>query len=303
MIRRLEFYVVELTIFAMPVLAAMANGATPRWPVVAEGMVMYFVLYSLGDMVNCMADRDLDSVYKTRLSRAAYRVGARRIGWIVAVETVAGVALAVHLSVVTGRWAILALVLAGVFLGLEYSLGPVHFKRRGLGHLACLWLLLYFLPVVCAGLLVAPFSMANLVLAASYATAGMGIILVNTSEDLVEDRAAGVRTTTVALGLVTTVRLAAVMVAIGGTVLCAYWAVTSVQRHVPPLGFAGVAALAAVCGAVLVRLVLLARRVRQLGADETAAMGLVKAAGRLVPIAATAVGWAGVGCALITVTT
>src|SRR5437588_72765 len=83
---------------------------------------------------------------------------------------------------------ILLLLAAGIFLGLQYSLGPIKFKGRGVGHLVCLWLLLYFLPMLYAALLIANILSASLViLAAAYATVEMGIILINTSEDFPED--------------------------------------------------------------------------------------------------------------------
>jgi 4-hydroxybenzoate polyprenyltransferase len=300
-IRRLEFYVVELTIFSIPLLVAARSLSALYSGTVLEGLVMYFVLYAVGDMANCMADRDLDATYKTRLSRAVYRIGPGKVAALVAVETIVGLGLAVHLSIVTGRWLILTLVVIGVFLGLEYSLGPVHFKRRGLGHLACLWLLLYFLPMLCAGLLVAGPSASVLAVAAAYATVEMGVILINTSEDMIEDRAAGIRTTTVALGLNRTIRLAATMVLIGGAGFCAFWLADYDSNHVRPVGYLAVLVLAVTCGIVGERLVRLAAEVRA-ARSEDAAMRLVKAHGRLVPVAATLLGWVGVGCALVSLT-
>jgi 4-hydroxybenzoate polyprenyltransferase len=298
-IRRLEFYVVELTIFTMPLLLVANSFRDLGSATVLEGLAMYFVLYALGDMVNCLADRDLDREYKQRLSRAVYRLGVPAVTALVVAETALGIGLAIHLSATTGRWAILGLVLVGVFLGLQYSLRPLHLKSRGIGHLICLWLLLYFLPMLCAALLLEDrLGAAVIALAAAYATAEMGIILVNTSEDLPEDRAAGVRTTTVALGLPGTLRLATLMAALGGAALCALWAVTFAQRDVAPAGYLTVLALAVTCVLVCLRLGALARAARA-DPDETAAVKLVKAHGALVPVAATAVGWVSVICGVI----
>lgn len=300
-IRRLEFYVVELTIFTMPVLVAARSLGALGSRTVLEGLIMYFVLYSVGDMVNCVADRELDVVYKTRLSRAVYRIGPGRVVMLVTAETIAGLGLAVHLSVITGRWLILALAVTGVFLGMGYSLGPVHFKSRGLGHLACLWLLLYFIPMVCAGLLVAGPSLTVLALAAMFATVEMGVILVNTSEDMPEDRAAGIRTTTVALGLRRTIRLAAAMVVVGGSGFCAFWLAVYAANHVRPAGYLAILALAATCAGAGWWLIRLAAGVTARPAED-AAMRLVRASGRLVPAAATLLGWVGVACAVFSLT-
>ncbi|HEX2085717.1 MAG TPA: UbiA family prenyltransferase [Solirubrobacteraceae bacterium] len=297
-IRRMEFYVVELTIFAMPVLVvATSTGDLTRWTVL-EGLAMFFALYTLGDVINCLADRDLDAVYKTRLSRAVYRIGVRRVTAVVIGSTVVGVALAVHLAAATGRWLILGLVVVGVFLGIEYSVRPLYFKGRGIWHLVCLWLLLYFLPMLCASLLVVDALTAEVtVLAAAYATVEMGIILINTSEDLPEDRTAGIRTTTVALGLVPTLWLACAMVAVGGAAFCASWLHLDAQHGVAPLGYLAVGALALVCATVLARLLALARAAAHAG--EQAAIRMVKANGPLVPVAATLVGWMGVLCGVV----
>ena len=298
-IRRLEFYVVELTIFTIPLLVVATSAQELTSPTVIEGLVMYFVLYAVGDMINCLADRDLDATYKTRLSRAVYRIGVRRVSALIVACCVVGVALAIHLALETGRWPIVGLVLVGVFLGVEYSIGPLHLKGSGLGHLICLWLLLYFLPMLCASLLIADAIGGTVViLAAAYATVEMGIILVNTSEDFLEDRAAGIRTTTVALGLTRTLRLATAMVGAGGIAFIATWAVLDAQHDVQPVGWLAVALLSLVWVAVMARMVVLTRTVRH-AEDESFAVSVVKAHGSLVPIAATLVGWAGVICGVV----
>ena len=223
-VRRMEFYVVELTIFSMPVLVAARTIQDIFNLVVLEGLILFFIIYAMGDIINCLVDRDLDATYKTRLSNAVFGLGVENVRNIVIVSGILSLVLAVHLSLVTGRWGILALVLIGMFLGIQYSMGPFFFKSRGILHLVCLWLLLYFLPMLCSSLFVQDaITMQIVALAAAYATVEMGIILVNTSEDLPEDRAMGVRTTTVALGLPRTIMLATGMVIVGGIGFIAFW--------------------------------------------------------------------------------
>jgi 4-hydroxybenzoate polyprenyltransferase len=300
-VRRLEFYVVELTIFGIPLLVVSSDFDDVLQPVVLEGLLMFFVLYSVGDMVNCLADRELDKVYKSRLSRAVYRIGPRRLGWLVGCQAVLGLSLAVHLSVTTGRFAILLLVIVGLFLGLGYSLRPLQFKGRGLGHLVCLWLLLYFIPMVCASLLLGELRLKVVVVAATYATVEMGIILVNTSEDFLEDRAAGIRTTTVRLGLPGTLKLATAMVGVGGAGFAAFWFKSFRDADVVLWGYLVVLLLGVVCATILIRLIWLTHEVMCAIESESAAVEIVKSHGPMVPVAATAVGWVGVGCALIAV--
>jgi 4-hydroxybenzoate polyprenyltransferase len=297
-IRRVEFCIVELTIFSIPLLVVAGAASDFGRTAVLEGALMFFVLYAFGDMINCVADRELDRAYKVRLSRAVYRLGVRRVMVLIWVEALAGLALATHLALTTGRWLILVLVLIGLALGWQYSTGPLRLKGRGLGHLVCLWLLLYFLPMLCASLLLEDaLSLTVIAVAAAFATVEMGIILVNTSEDLPEDRAAGIRTTTVALGLERTLWLATAMVFAGGVAFSAIWIALFAERGVAGPGYVGVLLLVGTCIAADWRLARLLAAIRR--EDEETAVKLVKAAGPLVPIGATLVGWTGVICGLI----
>jgi 4-hydroxybenzoate polyprenyltransferase len=298
-VRRMEFYVVELTIFSMPVLVAARTIQDIFSLVVLEGLILFFIIYAMGDIINCLVDRDLDATYKTRLSNAVFGLGVENVRNIVIVSGVLSLALAIHLSLVTGRWSILALVLIGMFLGIQYSMGPFFFKSRGILHLVCLWLLLYFLPMLCSSLFVQDgITMQIVALAAAYATVEMGIILVNTSEDLPEDRAMGVRTTTVALGLSRTIMLATGMVIVGGIVFIAFWISLYGQRGAPAWSYLVIAGLGVAWAFVLRSMWDLTTGVRR-AANEQNAIALVKAKGMHVPIWATMVGWLGVLCAVV----
>jgi 4-hydroxybenzoate polyprenyltransferase len=298
-VRRMEFYVVELTIFSLPVLVAARSVQELFSLVVLEGFIMFFVIYAMGDMINCLVDRELDASYKTRLSNAVYGLGVSNVRNMVIAEFVVSLLLAIHLSFSTGRWAILGLVLIGLFLGVQYSTGPIFFKSRGIWHLICLWLLLYFLPMLCASLFVQDNITWQIVaLAAAYATVEMGIILVNTSEDLPEDRAMGVRTTTVALGLRRTIALATGMVLLGGIGFILFWITLYGQRATPAWSYLAILGLGIAWVVVLSNMWKLTRGVFE-AKDEQRAVALVKARGMHVPIWATAMGWLGVMCATL----
>jgi 4-hydroxybenzoate polyprenyltransferase len=298
-VRRMEFYVVELTIFSMPVLVAARSIQELFSLVVLEGFIMFFVIYAMGDMINCLVDRELDASYKTRLSNAVYGLGVSNVRNLVIAEGVIALLLAIHLSFATDRWLILGLVLIGMFLGIQYSTGPIFFKSRGVWHLVCLWLLLYFLPMLCSSLFVQDNLTWQIVaLAATYATVEMGIILVNTSEDLPEDRAMGVRTTTVALGLNRTIALATGMVLLGGMGFILFWISLYGQRTAPAWSYLAIAGLGAAWVFVLNSMWGLMRGVNQ-AANEHNAVALVKARGMHVPIWATMMGWLGVICATV----
>ncbi len=296
-IRRPEFMVVEVTIFAMPILLAVRNRAEFLSQSVVEGALLFFVLYSLGDMINCLADRDLDRTYKCRLSRAVYELGPGVVRAIVLGQAALAIALAAHLAWTTGKGSLLLLALGGLFLGVQYSTGPFHFKSRGLGQLICLWLLLYFLPMLYSGLLVLDsLSWLQLALAASYATLEMGIILINTSEDYPEDLSTGVRTAAVALGLRSTLRLATGMVLVGGIFFIGVWGV-ALSRGPSVLTGLAWAGLVVSCGAALFFLWGLSREVHAAACLDREIV-LVKRRGWLVPVWATMVGWMGVSCGL-----
>ena len=67
-IRRVEFVLAEIPIIALPLVVAGAS-----WNVVRTGpfwvlVALFFLLFNFGDMINCLADRELDSIYKTHLA-------------------------------------------------------------------------------------------------------------------------------------------------------------------------------------------------------------------------------------------
>jgi 1,4-dihydroxy-2-naphthoate octaprenyltransferase len=294
-IRRMEFFPVEITIFTMPLLVSVAGVGQLLTPVVFEGYLTFFVLFSLGDMINCLADRDLDKTYKGRLARAVDYLGVPFVTALVAAEAVLALLLGAHLAWVTGKPALLVLVGLELVLAIQYSVGPFHFKSRGLAQLPCLWLILYFLPMLFAALLVQEaLTLAVVLLAAGYATIEMGIILVNTSEDYPEDLAKGIRTVTVALGLRQTLWLAAALVLLGGVAFVGTWTWLCLAAGTSVWGLGALLALVAACTHAGIGLWRLARRATAASAED--AIRLVKAHGKLVPAWATVVGWAGLAC-------
>ncbi|HEY6190560.1 MAG TPA: UbiA family prenyltransferase [Pyrinomonadaceae bacterium] len=208
-IRRVEFRIAEIPILAIPVLLLINDTAPLKTYAFWEGVLIFFLLFAFGDMINCLADRDLDAVYKPHLSEAVYGLGVRFVTFQVAATAALALALAAHLSWRTNRWPLFALVAIGLTLGAAYSVKPVQLKGRGLAQLVCLWLIIFVGPMIFVGLLVSTTpSLAVLIFSAAYGTLQMGIILINTAEDYPEDLEAGIRTTIVALGLERGVALA-----------------------------------------------------------------------------------------------
>src|SRR5919112_6140127 len=124
-IRRVEFRVAEIPILAVPVLLLSKDAAPLKTFAFWEGIFIFFLLFAFGDMINCLADRDLDAVYKPHLSEAVYGLGVRFVTFQVIATAAFAMALAIHLSWVLNRWSLAALVAIGLVLGAAYSVKPV----------------------------------------------------------------------------------------------------------------------------------------------------------------------------------
>jgi len=214
-IRRPEFMVAEIPILLIVALmVAKGSLLTGRF---AETVVLFFLLFHFGDMINCYADRDLDAVYKTHLSEAIKGLGTRNVKWQMGLTVALALGLGAHLAWATGRADVLALVVTGLALGAQYSVGPMRFKGRGLLQVVCLWAVVFVGPMMLvARVLGASWSAAAGLLIGSYGAMQQGTILVNTAEDLPEDRAAGIRTAAIATGMTGCLALATAMVGLGG---------------------------------------------------------------------------------------
>ncbi len=216
-IRRPEFMIAEIPILLIPALL-VARPSMLLTTTFAELCALFFLLFHFGDMVNCLADRDLDAVYKTHLSEAVLGLGVRNVRVQILATAAGALALALHLGLQTGHLDVALLVLVGLLLGAQYSVPPLRFKGRGPLQVAALWAVIFFGPMLLVARLLAPSLPPPLLLAlmASYGAMQEGIILVNTAEDLPEDEAANIRTTAVALGLPRCLSLSVTMVVLGG---------------------------------------------------------------------------------------
>jgi 4-hydroxybenzoate polyprenyltransferase len=215
-IRRVEFRIAEIPILVIPVLLLIRDASVLNTFAFWEGVFIFFLLFAFGDMINCLADRDLDAVYKPHLSEAVYGLGVPFVTFQVIATAVFALVLSVHLSYILNRPLIAVLVFAGLILGAAYSVKPIQLKGRGLFQLFCLWTIIFVGPMLFVGLLLsATVSSEIIVFAAAFGTLQMGIILVNTAEDYPEDKAANIKTTIVALGLQRGIKLAFALVVAG----------------------------------------------------------------------------------------
>jgi 4-hydroxybenzoate polyprenyltransferase len=295
-IRRVEFRVAEIPILAIPVLLLIEDAAPLKTFAFWEGVFIFFLLFAFGDMVNCLADRDLDAVYKPHLSEAVYGLGVRFVTFQVLATAALALALSAHLSWLLGRWLLCALVAVGLALGAAYSVPPVRLKGRGFAQLVCLWLIIFVGPMLFVALLVDAYPPpVLLVLAAAYGTLQMGVILINTAEDYPEDLAAGIRTTVVATGLRAGVTLALWLTAAGSVGLLATLAVLF-RRRQAGLPWAA-ALLPAACACVYVSGSIWGLRRAVAGGDVAEQIRTVKRVAKRVPLWVTVVAWSTLGAA------
>jgi 4-hydroxybenzoate polyprenyltransferase len=281
-LRRVEYRVAELPLFLIPALLSVPDASAflgaPFW----EGLLSFLFLFAFGDLLNCLADRDLDAIYKPYLSEAVDGLGVRGVIAQAVVSGAAALALTVHLAWLLDRWVLVPLVLAGLFLAYAYSVEPFRLKRRGLWQLAFYWFGLFTGPMISTALLFAPWpSWGVWAVSLAYGLMQTGVILVNTAEDYPEDRQMGVRTAILALGLTPGMVLALVLAVVGCAGLVASYAVLYWQRGLSPVALLALLPVAAACTWVSGSIAALVRRVW--GAKEEDAIAAVKRSAVRVP--------------------
>lgn len=296
-IRRVEYRVAELPIFFIPVLLTISDPSELAGATLWEGLLTFLFLFAFGDLLNCLADRELDALYKPHLSEAVYGIGVRGVVIQAVGSALAAAGIAAHLAWRLGRWELLLLVLVGLVVAWAYSVEPVRLKGRGLWQLAFYWVALFTGPMIFAALLFDPTpALPVVVVAAAFGLVQTGIILVNTAEDYPEDRAMKVRTVIVALGLGPGMRLAVWMTVIGGGVLVTALGWISWTRDAGAWGAAALVPLLAAWVYASLSIARLRGEVRR--ADGDRAVEAVKEAAKRVPLWITSVALASFVAAL-----
>jgi 4-hydroxybenzoate polyprenyltransferase len=300
-IRRVEYRVAELPIFLVPMLLTVRDLSAFRSAAFGEGLLIFLFLFAFGDLLNCLADRDLDALYKPHLTEAVYGIGTRGVVLQAGVSAAAATALAAHLAWLLGRWLLLPAVLVGLFLAAAYSLEPIRLKSRGLWQLPFYWLGLFTGPMLFSALLfsdrlVKQGSPAGAVfaprrvfdppwgvvaVAVAYGVLQTGVILVNTAEDYPEDRQMGVQTAIVRLGLPRGIATAVVLTLAGSALLHSFTTLLAARTGTVGAGAALLPLLGA-CAAVSIGIWRLQQRLR--GRTEAEAVEEVKRSAHWVPV-------------------
>lgn len=200
-LRRPEFLIAEAPTLLMPLLLMTGDLAVLGRPVIWEGLLALYLLFNIGDLINCLADRDLDAVYKPQLSRAVYALGVNGLIREILLWSGVGLLLSLYVAWQLQRWSLVPLWLLGLGLAAQYSLPPWRMKSAGYWHFAGWWGILFAGPMLFSTLLAAPLPRWEAaIFALSFGLMQCTILLVNSAEDYPEDLETGMRTVIVAMG-------------------------------------------------------------------------------------------------------
>lgn len=222
-VRRPEFLPTEAAILLMaPALAApnIVALASPAW---TEALAIYLLLVGIGDIANCWADREVDRLWKTHLAEASCRLGAAGIACLLGGSMISAVLLSVHAWWAWGAaWWLPAGTVLGLLGGAAYSVGPKPVKQQGLGQILGYVLLLATGPIVLiSGVFIEWPSLRLIAASSAFGVAQAGVMVLNSAEDLMEDRRHGLDTVASRLGPGRVLAAAALLVALGATAAAA----------------------------------------------------------------------------------
>lgn len=201
-LRRVEYRIAEVPIYVIPILLTLSPHDRLFTPVFWQGLCIFMFMFAYGDLINCLTDRELDSIYKPHLTEAVEGLGVRGVLAQIAFSAAGALWLAWHLGQTTGRWLLFPGTVFGLLVGAAYSVEPLRLKGRGLGQLLFYWFGLFSGPMIFAAMMVTDVPPLRVVLVAFfYGMLQTGTILINTAEDYPEDKKMGVQTAVVRLGL------------------------------------------------------------------------------------------------------
>lgn len=218
--RRPEFFRAEIPILLIPALLAAPSPSALLSLMFAEAVLLFFLLINVGDMINCLFDRDVDLHRKTHLAEAVARVGTRALLAQIVLSSFAAALIGLHLGVTLERSWLAPAGFVGALVAAGYTAPPLRLKSRGLVQLAAYIGLLFTGPMVMVAGVFLPWpSLTVVVFSLAFGTMQAGVLLVNNAEDLDEDEREGIRTAAVVLQAFGTIKLARVA-AIAGALGC-----------------------------------------------------------------------------------
>ena len=245
-IRQLE--VISRAEFLLPNLGSLIMGlAWGAGPPLGLGEMLLLIVLSftiinlssaIGAQANTLFDYELDSRddRKKELVEALDRFGHHRLKQVLIVELAVTLALVVMFMLVKARPALLLLWIVGISLGCLYSAPPLRIKSRSWLAPVTLILVLAVFPILFAYFtFTSELNPLFLLALAGLASTVYGVIIPTETRDYFGDKAMGIITMTVRLGLAKASLLSMVLLSLGGTLIGGAFFVTFASGHYPLL--------------------------------------------------------------------
>jgi alpha-ketoglutarate-dependent taurine dioxygenase/4-hydroxybenzoate polyprenyltransferase len=268
-IRRKEFFIAELPIFLIPLLLNISSWNDFLHPMLYVGLAAIIMLFNIGDMINCYADYELDSIYKSHLSNAVFELGKKNVKAQIILSGILALVLTAVVSFYTDRMYLFPLTIVGTFIGLQYSVKPFKFKSRGWWQLLCLWGIIFFGPMLYTAIITNGFpGWLQLFVFSFYGFHQMGIIMLNTAEDYTEDKANGLNTIIIKMGLHRAMNFAYRMVIISGLCMQAGFAFILFQQNAPWYIYSSIVIFIAGWMKIVLEYKTIIDKINKLGEDE-----------------------------------
>lgn len=209
---RIEYLPAEILGVLIPFL--ISGKFVINLPII-EALIVFFLLYWCGFLINALEDVEVDEKYKKYVASAVHELGRDLLKLIIIFHLIISFVLAFHISLQISNIWLFVFVAISTFFGLSYSIKPFHFKVRGVFHstlaFSAMFAPFFFLYYVIAGF--PPFSIFFIIIALTITH--YGIALVNQSQDYIEDKEAGLATPAVRWGLAETLIIALILSIVG----------------------------------------------------------------------------------------
>jgi 4-hydroxybenzoate polyprenyltransferase len=188
----------------------------------------------IGAQVNTLADSRLDEAdpRKIHLVSAFATVGQKRLVSVIILEFFLTFALVLVLANLQDKIGLLLLWFVGIYLGYGYSAPPFRLKSRSYLSIVPLILVLCVFPVLFVYYTFSSvFDPAFLLFLVGQGIASYSLVIATEIPDYYEDKAMGVRTVTVRLGLLRASRWSLALLVTGGILVIAAfaWVLTAID--------------------------------------------------------------------------
>jgi len=249
-ISRAEFLLPNLGSLIM----GLAWGASPSlgFTEIITSVVLSFTIINLssaiGAQANTISDYKLDSRddRKTDLIQAFDSFGHTRLKLVLIVEFVTTLILVILFMSTKASSALLLLWVVGISLGCLYSAPPLRIKSRSWLAPVTLILVLAIFPILFAYFtFTSRLNPLFLLALAGLASTVYGVIIPTEIRDYFGDKAMGIKTMTVHLGLVKASLLSIILLSLGGTLIATAFFVTFAYGQYPILSLSVLAIAAA----------------------------------------------------------